>query len=52
MRYSIVVRLNILEQRRSKDRYFRNIKMYKNGKVDSLYGWTLPKIRIVKNFFK
>ncbi len=31
----------------SKDDHFRNKKMYKNGKVDSLQGRTLPKVRII-----
>ncbi len=26
--------------------HFQNMKMYQNGKVDSLWGSTLPKIRI------
>ncbi len=31
----------------SKDDHFQNINLYKNDKVDSLYGRTLPKIRII-----
>ncbi len=35
------------ELRSSKDCHFRNIKIYKNGKVDSLQAATLPKTRII-----
>ncbi len=33
--------------RGAKDCHFQNVKMYKNGKVDSLKASMLPKIRII-----
>ncbi len=45
MRMSISPRS--MELRGSKDWHFWNIKMYKNGKVDSLLAPTLPKIHIM-----
>ncbi len=37
--------------RGSKDQYIWNLKMYRNGKLDSLLGSTLAKIRINQNNF-
>ncbi len=36
-----------VELRGTKDSHHWNIIMYKNGKVDSVWGSTLPKIRII-----